>query len=102
MSTAAQLWNGAKFYGFAMFTTSFNAGVKAMDAVIGLAVGNNVSPMIPAASWQIACSVFVVSFIRSMLKYVVDHPLPDKLPEDDSPTPITVTQTKTTQTTITP
>jgi hypothetical protein len=100
MSAAAKVWRGVKHYTYAMVITSFNSGIKSMDAVIGLAVGAAVTVTVPSPTWEAGVAVFLTTFARSILMYLKDHPLPDKLPEELESLPVTITQTKeTTQTT---
>ena len=72
-------WLAHYFYG--MFAKSFNSGITAMDAVIGLAVGAIVSVDVPKPNWQAAVAVFGVVFLRSCVMYFKDHPIPEKLPD---------------------
>lgn len=73
------------WYFFGMFAKSFNSGITAMDAVIGLAVGAAATTEITKPNWQAALAVFGVTFARSCLMWMKDHPIPEKLPDGTTP-----------------
>src|SRR6266700_617427 len=75
------IWSFIKHYVYGLFAKSFNGGISAMDAFIGLSVGAAVTSDITKPNWQAAAAVFVVSFARSGLMYFKDNPLPAKLPD---------------------
>lgn len=68
------------FYG--MFAKSFNSGILAVDAAIGLAVGASVSPEVAKPTLLAILSIFGVSYGRSCLMWFKDHPIPEKLPDE--------------------
>jgi hypothetical protein len=75
------IWRYCAYYFYGMFAKSFNCGITAVDAVIGLAVGAAVSTDVTKPNWKAAASVFGVTFIRSCFMYFRDHPIPEKLPD---------------------
>ncbi len=92
--TGSNVWQFVKHYTYGLFAKSFNGGISAMDAFIGLSVGAAVTTDITKPNWQAALAVFAVSFLRSGLTYFRDHPLPEKLPVVE-----TITETTTRSTT---
>lgn len=76
-------------YLYGLFANSFNGGISAMDAVIGLAVGSTMVDDIHAINWKGAAAVFLVTCARSAIRYFKDNPIPEKFefPEDPSEQP---------------
>ncbi len=65
-----------------------------MDTFIGLAVGAQITPMIPKPTWEAAVSVFLVCFARSSLMWFRDHPIPEKIPDTTSVETVITTKTE--------
>lgn len=84
------IWTYVKHYCYGLFAKSFNGGISAVDAGIGLAVGSVVSNTVQVPNWQMLASVFLVSFGRSALMYFRDHPIPEKLPDTTTTETVTV------------
>lgn len=70
-----------------MFSKSFNSGITAVDAAIGLAVGASITNDVSKPTFVAVLCIFGTTFGRSCLMYFKDHPLPEKLPETTPPFP---------------
>lgn len=75
------IWRYVAHYVYGMFAKSFNSGITAVDAAIGLAVGAAVTSEVSKPTFLAVLSIFGTTFGRSCLMYFRDHPIPEKLPD---------------------
>lgn len=86
----SSIWTAVKHYAYGCFAKSWNAGIVAVYALIGQAVGAGMDPAhfnIP--DWRTFAYTFAIVFGVQVIGYFKDHPLPEKLPDTVAPFPST-------------
>lgn len=83
--TRLKVWLAHYFFG--MFAFAFNNATTTLDGVVGLAVGAAVTPDISAPTWKTGLAIFGTTFARSVITYFAQHPIPTKLPTNETQAP---------------
>lgn len=80
------VWAYVCHYSYAMAAKSWNSSVKSVDAFLGVAVGAAVAPeQIQAPNWTMAAYIFGVVYVRSVISYLAENPIPTSIARHHSP-----------------
>lgn len=80
----SKAWKWAKHYLYGLLVKSWNSSIKSVDAFMGVAVGAAVNPdQIQAPNWTMAAYIFGTVYVRSVVSYFAENPIPVSLADDE-------------------